>query len=93
MILKPESGFFASFHINKRSLQPILSLRWLMLVLLLVVTPWVTASEVEQAPNGDHVLEVFVRDGCPHCARAKEFLLKFGSERTMAADYLLFGRP
>lgn len=81
MILKPESGFFGSFYINKRYLQPLPNLRRLMLLLLLVVTPWVTASEVKQVPGGDQVLEVFVRDGCPHCARAKEFLLKFGSER------------
>ncbi len=81
MILKLDSGIFGSFYISKRYLQPLTNLRWLMLLLLLVVTPWVAASEVNQAPSGDHVLEVFVRDGCPHCARAKEFLLKFGSER------------
>lgn len=81
MILKPESRLIGSFQINKRYFQLLPSLRWLMLLLLLIVAPWVTASEVKQAPSGDHVLEVFVRDGCPHCARAKEFLLKFGSER------------
>ncbi len=81
MILKPESRLTGSFRINKRYFQLLPSLQWLMLLLLLVVTPWVTASEVKQAPSRDHVLEVFVRDGCPHCARAKEFLLKFGSER------------
>jgi glutaredoxin len=27
------------------------------------------------------VLEVFVRDGCPHCADAKAFLPRFASER------------
>ncbi|MEK7708171.1 MAG: glutaredoxin domain-containing protein [Pseudomonadota bacterium] len=81
MILKPESRLTGSFRINKRYFQLLPSPQWLMLLLLLVVTPWVTASEVKQAPSRDHVLEVFVRDGCPHCARAKEFLLKFGSER------------
>lgn len=81
MILKPESRLAGSFQINKRYFQLLPSLQWLMLLLLLVVTPWVTASEIKQAPSRDHVLEVFVRDGCPHCARAKEFLLKFGSER------------
>ena len=81
MILKPESRLTGSFRINKRYFQLLPSPQWLMLLLLLVVTPWVTASEVKQAPSRDHVLEVFVRDGCPHCARAKEFLMKFGSER------------
>ncbi|MDP1934936.1 MAG: hypothetical protein Q8K47_08665, partial [Nitrosomonas sp.] len=73
MILKPESRLIGSFQINKRYFQLLPSLRRLMLLLLLSVAPWVTASEVKQASSGDHVLEVFVRDGCPHCARAKEF--------------------
>ena len=43
--------------------------------------PWAAASERAQAVAGQEVLEVFVRDGCPHCAEAKEFLPTFASER------------
>jgi glutaredoxin len=39
------------------------------------------AAEAEQLTAKSNVLEVFVRDGCPHCADAKAFLPKFASER------------
>lgn len=60
-----------------------LILRRLALVLLTIV-PLPAASE--QAPPtqpvaAQGVLEVFVRDGCPHCADAKIFLAKLSSER------------
>lgn len=48
------------------------------LVILLLVAPWAAAA----TPAAGHdVLEVFVRDGCPHCADAKEFLPTFSSTR------------
>jgi hypothetical protein len=34
-----------------------------------------------QAAADNNVLEVFVRDGCPHCAEAQEFFPTFASER------------
>ncbi len=60
-----------------------LMLRRLVLILLMIV-PLPAASE--QAPPTHPVaaqgaLEVFVRDGCPHCADAKIFLAKLSSER------------
>lgn len=57
----------------------------LALVLLLSATSWPAASEgvlpPAQSAAGQRVLEVFVRDACPHCARAEDFLSKLASER------------
>ncbi|WP_382227427.1 hypothetical protein [Hydrogenophaga atypica] len=48
---------------------------WLACALLLWM-PWALADNPQptgaHAPH--HVLQVFVRDGCPHCAAAKAFL-------------------
>ncbi len=52
-----------------------------VLLLLLSAVPWAIANESAQPATGPGVLEVFVRDGCPHCADAKEFLPAFSSER------------
>jgi glutaredoxin len=49
-------------------------------VLLLTVPLAVTGEGVQAAPDKE-VLEVFVRDGCPHCAAAEEFLPTFARER------------
>jgi glutaredoxin len=48
--------------------------------ILLAVLAWAGAScaaEPAQAPD----IEVFVREGCPHCARAEEFLAKLQREQ------------
>jgi glutaredoxin len=55
--------------------------RCLVLAALLPAMPWAVAGEPEQAGAGQNVLEVFVRDGCPHCADAKEFLPAFSGAR------------
>lgn len=55
--------------------------QWFAIVFLLLAMPWAAASERAQPVAGQDVLEVFVRDGCPHCAKAKEFLPTFSSER------------
>lgn len=60
-----------------------LVLRWLALVLLTTAS---LPAASENAPPSRHVttrgaLEVFVRDGCPHCADAKIFLSRLSSER------------
>ena len=61
-----------------------LVLRWLALVLLMTA-PLPAASEQAPPPTqplaAQGVLEVFVRDGCPHCAEAKIFLSRLSSER------------
>lgn len=49
--------------------------RWLLLGFLFLA-PWLAAEEA--APP---VLEVFVRQGCPHCAAAKEYLSRLAAER------------
>ena len=50
--------------------------------MLLLIVPLAVASEgLQAAPPDNEVLEVFVRDGCPHCADAKEFLPTFARER------------
>jgi len=58
-----------------------ISPRVALIVLLLAIVPWVAASAQPQSPASTQVLEVFVRDGCPHCADAKAFLPAFARER------------
>ncbi len=61
----------------------VLALRCFLLTLLLFIQPLeakAVSNETQPIAN-ENVLEVFVRDGCPHCAKAKEFLHKFSSER------------
>lgn len=56
-----------------------------MLTMLLVApNPFANESarlESEPLKSEPKVLEVFVRDGCPHCADAKAYLPEFASER------------
>jgi glutaredoxin len=58
-----------------------LVLRCLLFTLLLFVQAANASSDETKHTNENNVLEVFVRDGCPHCAKAKEFLATLGSER------------
>lgn len=56
--------------------------RWLLASLLLawfalIPTQPARAASADPAP----VIEVFVREGCPHCAEAKVFLAELGRER------------
>lgn len=51
------------------------------LILSLLAVPWVLADEPVRPVAVPSVLEVFVRDGCPRCTDAKEFLPAFASER------------
>ncbi len=68
-----------------REWYPILAcvLPWLALLALLLSVPWAVGREVaQQAANRDSpVLEVFVREGCPHCAAAEAYLPTLASER------------
>ena len=48
---------------------------------MLLASPNTFANESARLESEAKVLEVFVRDGCPHCADAKAFLPKFASER------------
>ena len=57
------------------------ALQWIAACFLLVAMPWAEASDQAQPIVGPDVLQVFVRDGCPHCAAAKEYLATFVSER------------
>lgn len=50
-------------------------------ILLLILQPSAAISKTIQTPTEENVLEVFVRDGCPHCTKAKAFLKGFASER------------
>jgi len=63
---------------------------WLFAVLALLVlltAPLASASESVQTISDQDILEVFVRDGCPHCTRAKEFLPTFARERRLRLVY------
>jgi glutaredoxin len=55
--------------------------RWVGLIVLLLAMPLAAASAAAQPPAATETLEVFVRDGCPHCADAKAFLPAFSRER------------
>jgi len=39
------------------------------------------ANKPAQSPRQENILEVFVREGCPHCAEAEVFLSYFGIKR------------
>ena len=56
---------------------------WLLALLLAMLLPWqaIAADTVAPAPGPSPVLEVFVREGCPHCADAKDFLAELAAER------------
>ena len=47
------------------------------LIILMLHTPSLLANDVLQGKVEQKVVDVFVRDGCPHCARAKVFLSEF----------------
>jgi hypothetical protein len=51
------------------------------LVVLLSLGAAAATDARAQAPAGQAVLEVFVRDGCPHCADAEAYLPRFARER------------
>lgn len=81
MGLRREPDCIGDFHSSKRQSLPVFILRWLMLAALLFAPPLLAAPERIQSAAAEGVLEVFVREGCPHCARAKAFLSGFASER------------
>ena len=72
---------FNNFHVVGHHFFLSLILWCFLLALLLHIQTLKAASNEAQPIAHEKVLEVFVRDDCPHCARAKEFLLKLGSER------------
>jgi glutaredoxin len=53
----------------------------LALVFLLLAMPCLAVSGQQPPPTGQAVLEVFVRDGCPHCAKAEAYLPTLARER------------
>ncbi len=55
--------------------------RFCALLVALLAAPWVVAADAASASDAQPVLEVFVRDGCPHCADAKAYLPTFARER------------
>lgn len=48
---------------------------------LIVTNTSATVNEVLQTTTNENVLEVFVRDGCPHCSLAKEYMTTLAIER------------
>lgn len=57
-----------------------LPVRWAAVLLALAMFAWGTGMAQPSVPVPAPVLEVFVRDGCPHCARAEAFLETFARE-------------
>lgn len=52
-----------------------------MLVLLLPILHCVAATAPSTPPTQQETLEVFVREGCPHCGAAKAYLPEFAAAR------------
>jgi glutaredoxin len=74
-----------SFSFAKNSFGSLITIG-LMLLLILGVIPRVAAEDIQKPPAISTLvaaadIEVFVRDGCPHCAKAEEFLHKLQQER------------
>lgn len=81
MSSKSEPDCAGDSHSSKRQSLLVFILRWLTLAALLFTPPLLAANERTQSAAAEGVLEVFVRDGCPHCARAKVFLSEFASKQ------------
>ncbi len=87
-IIFSELRYVKSIRNKTRQNQALLAhfiLSCLLLALLLSIRPVAAANEEIHHIVESHVLEVYVRDGCPHCTKAKEFLHKFSSERPWLA--------
>jgi glutaredoxin len=56
-------------------------LRLLLALLFLLAPPAWSGADDTAAASAGPVLEVFVREGCPHCAEAKHFLAALADER------------
>ncbi len=69
---------FYSF-ISQRSYAGLFS--FLLLILLFVSAIAGANSNSEKAGTSTLAIEVFVRQGCPHCAKAEAFLEKFANQR------------
>lgn len=55
---------------------------WVLGVFLWCGLPWLALAEAPLLQSSEApVLEVFVRQGCPHCAEAKTYLSEFARER------------
>ena len=52
-----------------------------MLGLALALPGWLTPAAAQVAAPAAQRIEVFVREGCPHCAKAEEFLAVLGREQ------------
>jgi hypothetical protein len=59
----------------------LLALTYWVLLTIAGITDSVAAATEREQPRGTVILEVFVREGCPHCAAAEEFLPGFAAER------------
>jgi len=57
--------------------------RWIAALLLALSL----AAAADGSPGGQRELQVFVREGCPHCAAAEEFLAAFAREHRLDVVY------
>ena len=63
------------FHATRRRFLFFMTLWGCLLMLLSAQTLMADNTDNEtDFVTHEYVLEVFVRDGCPHCTKAKEFL-------------------
>jgi glutaredoxin len=60
--------------------RPLWAIALLIVGMLGATTACAQASPPARAPAPD-TIEAFVREGCPHCAKAEEFLAQLGKER------------
>jgi glutaredoxin len=65
-----------------------LSRLWICVLLCALLPLTAPAAPATPASDDTDVLIVYVRDGCPHCAAAKEYLPQFAAERPwLRIDY------
>jgi glutaredoxin len=59
----------------------ILFARGVLFTVLLIFQSSMVTGEATPPLAKENILEVFIRDGCPHCAKAKAFLIELRGER------------
>lgn len=55
--------------------------RWFSCVLVALFCLWLPLAAAAESPAVAGVLQVYVRDGCPHCAEAKKYLPRIAAQR------------
>jgi len=71
--------FYYSMLIQIRSVSPLIS-RLLLTIVLLVSFTTAGAADHETTANNSDVLQIFVSESCPHCAKVKLYMPEFSRQ-------------